>query len=125
MPPAALVRMTAWRPSAPSPHGEGDLERRVAFVVVDTALHDDDGNVAQEPGNDTAGVALDGGLGKMRNPGVGNGDRLGYRVGHGAEPGAEDDADAEVERAEDGSQKRACLRNLVEVGHCLRLPMCF
>ncbi len=50
---------------------------------------------------------------------VGNGDGLGDCVGHGAQPGAEDDGYARAELAELGSEIRGCFRYLVVVGHGL------
>src|SRR5271166_4359610 len=100
-------------------HGKGDLLGRVAFVKMYAALHDDDRHAAHEPGDNPAGVTLDGGLRKMWNLRVGNGDWAGDSIGHGAQSGAEDDGDTGAELAQFGSEKRGCFRDLVVVGHKL------
>jgi len=66
-------------------HGEDDLLWRVAFVKMHTALHDDDGNFVQEACDNAARVSLDVDWGNAEL-GVGNGDRLGDRVGTAPSP---------------------------------------
>ncbi len=89
------------------------------------ALHDDDRDLAQEASDNAARVALDGGLWKMRNLGVGNGDRIGDHVGHSAQPGAEDDSGPGTERTQLDAEERSGFGDLVVVGHFLRQTMCF
>ena len=52
------------------------------------------GVAAQHAGDDAAGVAFDGGLREVGDLGVGDEDRIGDGVGHRAQAGAEDDAEA-------------------------------
>jgi len=61
-----------------------------------SALHDDDRRATHETGDKPARVALDSGLWKMWNLCAGNNDRLGDRIGHGAQSGAEDNCDARL-----------------------------
>ena len=70
-----------------------------------------------ETGHNPPGVALDSGLREMGNLRVGNDDRHGDRVGHCAQAGAKDNANARAERAQLASEELRCFRDLVEVGH--------
>ena len=51
-------------------HGKGHLLHGVAFIVVETPLHGKDVHAAQLAENQLAGMAFDGGNGKMRYFGV-------------------------------------------------------
>ena len=58
MPPAALVTMRVVQPSRPRTRvGKVTCEHRVAFVSVDAALHDGDGDAADGAEDELAGVA--------------------------------------------------------------------
>jgi hypothetical protein len=74
--------------------GKGDVLDGVAFVGVDAALHDGDGNSCYSPEDEVAVVAFDGGLREVRDGGVGDGRRIFYLGAEAAQARAEDDADA-------------------------------
>ena len=74
------------------------------------------GTPSSRPGDDAARVAFDGGLREVGDFSVGNDDRLGDRVGHGAQAGAEDDADARGEVAEAGAQVNGGRLDLIVIG---------
>ena len=104
-------------------YGQGYLERGIALVIVDTALHDQDGNSGEQAGNDAAGVAGDGGLREVGNFGVRHGNCFRNSVCDGSEARAEDNADARREGAEFELQERRGFSDLIVVGHELPSAM--
>ena len=98
--------------------GEGDFGERVAFVGVDAALHDGDGNSGDGAENELAGVAFDGGLREVWDVGVGNGGGIFDLRREVAEAGAEDDAEARRQRREGADVGYGGDGLGVLVGHC-------
>ena len=100
MPPAALVTMSFVQPSMrENARGEDDFGHRVAFVGVDAALHDGDGDAGDGAEDELAGVALHGGLRPVGDFGVGDDGGVFDLRGEVAEAGAEDDAERRLEVA--------------------------
>jgi len=96
---------------------EGDLGEGVALVGVDAALHDGYRDAGDDPEDEVAGVAFDGGAGEVRDLGVGDA-RGGADVsGEVAEAGAEDDADAGGEISCGADVVGGGLDVAVEIGH--------
>ena len=96
--------------------GEGDLVHGVALVGVDAALHDGYGDASYVAQDEVAGVTDDGGLGEVRDIGIGDACG-GFNVGgEVAEARAEDDADSGKERGFAADVFGGGLRFAVEVG---------
>ena len=83
---------------------------------MDAALHDGYGDARDGAEDEVAGVAYDGGLGEVRDVGVGDGDGGIDGGGEVAEAGAEDDADARRGRGEGLDMGGGGLGSGVEVG---------
>src|SRR6266851_2923380 len=101
--------------------GEGDLRHGVALVGVDAALHDGYGDAGVGasycPEDEFAGVADDGGLGEVRDFGVGDGGGVLHLRGEVAEAGAEDDAEGWLERGLAADDVGGGLGLRIKVGH--------
>ncbi len=99
--------------------GEGHLGHGVALVGVDAALHDRDGDAVDVAEDELAGVSDDGGLGEVRDLGVGDRDLFLDAIGEVAEAGAEDDPDGGCVGAPLADVAGGVLGSFVDLVHVL------
>ncbi len=98
-------------------HGQGDLCRRIALVMMESSLHRDHGLAGQFAANEPARMAWSGRDGEMRNVTVGKGRLGGDFLDEPSEAGAEDDASDRLTLPLRADGLSRFLDLVVEIGH--------